>query len=58
VTTSPRPSTTTTGTTTTSSPKTGDDTNNIPWVVLLSVTVIGLAACVSYLISVKKRRQR
>jgi pilin isopeptide linkage protein len=39
------------------SPKTGDDTNNIPWVVLLLVGFTGAGACLWYLNIKNKRNQ-
>jgi pilin isopeptide linkage protein len=51
---SPKPSTTTTATAT-STPKTGDDTNNLPWIAVICVVAFGVAGCVLYLNSGKRR---
>jgi pilin isopeptide linkage protein len=51
---SPKPSAATTAT---STPKTGDDTNNIPWVAVLCVVAMGVTGCVLYLNSGKRRNQ-
>jgi pilin isopeptide linkage protein len=42
----------------TSTPKTGDDTNTLPWIVLLCAVVIGILDCLRYLISTVKRNHK
>jgi pilin isopeptide linkage protein len=55
-TTSTKPTTTTTTTTTTtgSTPKTGDETNNTVWYLLLGIVAIGLIGCIGYLRASRK----
>jgi pilin isopeptide linkage protein len=43
------------GTTPSGSPKTGDDTNDLPWIVLLCAVAAGLVWCAYYLLSPKNR---
>jgi pilin isopeptide linkage protein len=42
-------------TSSTGTPKTGDETNNLPWIVLLCAVVVGIVGCVCYL-NIGKRR--
>jgi pilin isopeptide linkage protein len=55
-TTSTKPTTTTTTTTTTtgSTPKTGDETNNTVWYLLLGIVAVGLIGCIGYLRASRK----
>jgi pilin isopeptide linkage protein len=39
----------------TEAPKTGDDTNNLPWIVLMFAAVIGIIGCMWYLKATKNR---
>jgi hypothetical protein len=39
------------------SPHTGDETNNTPWIVLVSAAAVGLLGCVAYLLIPKKRQR-
>jgi pilin isopeptide linkage protein len=41
--------------TTTDSPKTGDTTNDLPWVVVLCVVIVGMFICLRYLDVLRKR---
>jgi uncharacterized protein HemX len=37
-----------------STPKTGDETNNFRWIVVLAVMIMGAVTCVWYLVVTKK----
>jgi hypothetical protein len=40
------------------SPKTGDDTDNIPWIILLCAVIVGMICCVRYIRAGKSRGKR
>jgi uncharacterized surface anchored protein len=42
---------------TTNTPKTGDETNNTVWYLLLGIVVIGLLGCVWYLRTTRKHNR-
>jgi pilin isopeptide linkage protein len=49
------PTNSSTNTISTEAPKTGDDTNNLPWIVLMFAAAIGIIGCIWYLKATKNR---